>query len=404
MNKNVRIVLVVPFPLPYPGAAWVRTNFFAEFLKGHGCKVHILGAFSFKTIKKLGLVNWNGIKIFNIIPVIMTSNLFSIIFNTLSSFLVSIPVLVISKCDVVLISVPPGEASIGTFIIAKMLNKKVIFDYRDEWEDHAIELSQSRFYKKYYGFLKKIMNLCYNKSDAMITVTNSLAKNLMSRRIEHVQVITNGADCSAFMPLDSGDETRRELGLHENDFVLVFTGQLTEYYDIDLVLKAIQKISFKCGRLKFLIIAYGNSFDQLTTLSKELGLKDQVIFIEPKQNTNDLVKIISCCDAGIVPLDASTIRSNTLPVKCFEFFACGLPVIATTKSESELADLIVSYDLGLISEPGDINKLADNICLMYNSDIQSMGLRAIALVKKKYDRNILSQELFNTIKRLAHRT
>jgi colanic acid biosynthesis glycosyl transferase WcaI len=391
-------------PNPPPGAAWIRISFFARCLKDLGHKVHIGGAFSFKSLKKAGFIKWNGISLINITPIIMANNLISLIFNLISSLFTSIPLILIVKPDIIVISVPPGETAFGSIVIAKILKKNVVIDYRDEWEDHLIGVIKSTISKKAYILLKKIMSNCYRTSKTIIAVTRPLSNSLLLRNIKNVKIIPNGADCNYFRPFNEEKERiqfRISLGFNKDDFILVYSGGIGGYYRIDIVIKALEKVILKIPNIKLLIIGYGlaNNVEEIISLSKELKIYDNILFLNSK--TEDLANLLSCCNIGIVPYDANLLWKNSLPVKSFEYFACGLPVIATVYKDSVLGKMIEENKIGLISEPEDIDGLADAIEKIFNSDLSSPSKRAVSFVRKHYDRNNTAKEFIELLETVA---
>jgi len=48
----MKILFVLGFPNPFPGASWTRIGFFAEDRSKKGHAVEVLGAFSYKPFRK----------------------------------------------------------------------------------------------------------------------------------------------------------------------------------------------------------------------------------------------------------------------------------------------------------------------------------------------------------------
>jgi len=167
------------------------------------------------------------------------------------------------------------------------------------------------------------------------------------------------------------------------------------------VIKALEKVILKIPTIKLLIIGYGlaNNVEEIISLSKELKIYDNILFLNSK--TEDLANLLSCCNIGIVPYDANLLWKNSLPVKSFEYFACGLPVIATVYKDSVLGKMIEENKIGLISEPEDIDGLADAIEKIFNSDLSSPSKRAVSFVRKHYDRNNTAKEFIELLETVA---
>jgi glycosyltransferase involved in cell wall biosynthesis len=400
----MRILFIIHFPNPRPGAAWMRISFFAKYLKDMGHSVTIGGAFSLNSISKAGITKWNDIRIINITPIISLSNTISIVFNNVSSLITSIPLIAFFKWDIIVISVPPGESTIGSFLIAKMLRKKIVFDYRDEWEDYKIETSyKSRLYHESCKLLKKIMSFCYKKSNLVIAVTSYYYKSLSSRGIKKVKIIRNGADCNIFLPSKDKKHARKLRNINYDDFLLIYSGGIGGYYKIDLVMKALRNVVLRFPKIKLLIIGYylDATVKDVISLSKEMGVDNNIIFLGTINDRKELAGLISCCDIGIVPYDANPLWKNSIPVKSLEYFACGLPVIATVYKDSLLGKLIEENGIGMISEPENVDSLVKAIEEMYHSDLASASQRAVSLIKTHYDRNNIAKEFLNLLENVV---
>src|SRR5207244_4401326 len=117
----MRVLFFLHFPNPFAGAAWRRIEFFANYFSKNGHEVSVVGAYSLKSIRMAGTRKKNGISSTNVIPIIMTSNILSLIFNIMSSFVVSLFLFIYVRPDITIISIPNGEAGLGSYQAARLL-------------------------------------------------------------------------------------------------------------------------------------------------------------------------------------------------------------------------------------------------------------------------------------------
>lgn len=385
-------------PNPYPGAGWRRIESLAGYLRNRGYSVTIAGAFTPKSLSKAGSSELNGVKIINITPVVNTSSTSSVVFNILSSLFTSFLVFLYLRPKLVIISVPLGETALGSYLIGRLFGAKIVFDYRDLWEDYAISTAKSRVGKRLHEYLKEIMTRCYQQGEVVTTVTDTVAQHLLSRGITKIKVLPNGADTNIFKPYDK-ISSRKEIGFHEGDFILTYSGTIGVYYRLDLVIKALKIIIDRLENIKLLMVGDGPDLEMIRKLSKEMGLHDKIIYFGAKDDKKILAQILSASDVGLVPYDANPLWKSALPAKVFEYFACGLPVIATVYEDSTLAKLICNNRVGLISEPDNADALAEEIKRIYTDSSYRIdaGNRASLLVKKLYDRNKTAEMFFNLV-------
>jgi len=248
------------------------------------------------------------------------------------------------------------------------------------------------------------MSNCYKKSNSIITVTSPLIRSLSSRGVKNIKFIPNGADCKYFKPYykyQERDEFKKSYGFNKEDFILVYSGGIGGYYRIDIVIEALKKVVDRIPNIKLLVIGYGltSQIDDLMTLSKKLNLDNNVLFISAK--ADELSKLLSCCNVGVVPYDSNPLWKNSLPVKSFEYLACGLPLISTVYKDSVLGKMIEENEIGVISNPEDIDALAKAIEKIYYSNLSISSKRAISFVRKNYDRNDTAKEFMELLETVA---
>lgn len=398
--RKMKIVFFLHSPNPFPGAQWTRIEFFADYFQQMGHSVTVVGAFSAASMNKAGLSKYNGFRILNITPIIMMANVFSLFFNFISSCITSFLPFVSIRPEIIIISVPTGETSFGPFLLAKLFRtKKIVIDYRDQWEDYTIKLATSRTYKSACKFLKKIMTRCYLKSNLVITVTPALADSLFHRGVKNVQIVTNGADITVFRPRDKAI-SKNKIRLHEHDFVIVYSGSLGVYYRLDIVLSALKTIVTKMKNVKLIVIGRGGaSIEDFLDLADKLNLKDNVVFLGLKTDKKEIAEILSAADVGVIPYDANPLWKNSLPVKSLEYLACGVPILATVYTDSILARLILENGVGLVSAPENVEELAINIERVYreNTWITEAGKRSVSLVETQFDRNKIVKTFYDLL-------
>jgi glycosyltransferase involved in cell wall biosynthesis len=116
-------------------------------------------------------------------------------------------------------------------------------------------------------------------------------------------------------------------------------------------------------------------------------------------NKIELAEILSASDVGIIPYDANPLWKNSLPVKSLEYFACGLPVIATVYKDSLLGKLIYENKIGMVSDPENVNTLANTIEKMYEDPVfrAVAGKKAVSLVEERFDRKKIAENLHNLL-------
>jgi glycosyltransferase involved in cell wall biosynthesis len=385
----MKIAFVIGLPIPYPGAAWVRIESFVKssVKRGHSVLVictekrmkspYLIGT----PFRRRGLLN-----------------IFSFFITTLTNILRH-------RIDVVVISVPPGIHAFGASIACYILRKKIVFDYRDQWEEYLISKTTNKVKRVLYKILKALMTILYSKATLVVTVTPPFMEYLSKRGVENVHLIPNGADTSLFKPVCNKVSLRSKYGFENDEFILVYSGYIGRYYRLDTCVKAfarfIEANYFK--KTKLLLMGEGEDLEKILELSKVLKIEENVRYMGVKYDKKEIVELIALADVGLIPYDKNPLWRNSLPAKFFEYASCGIPVIATVDSKSILAKVIDREKIGIHVEPEDVEKLADAINILSSDKyfLEEASKRARKLIERDFDRVKISQNFLNLIEKLS---
>lgn len=394
-DSRLKILFVLGFPNPFPGAAWTRIGFFSDAWSQKGHSVEVLGAFNYKSLQKRGARKSGRVNIFNLIfkmglnhPLIFAS-------NSAVSFMVSTLFLIARKPNVVIVSVPSGEVGLGALIASKLVGVKCIVDYRDEWEARAIGLVNTRIGKSFYSAVKKLMASLHAKCHLVVAVTPNFMTSLKRRGVTNVRLIPNGADTKIFRP--PSDRKGKQ------SFTIFYLGHIGGYYRVDVAVKAIKRFLDNGSRNIKLVIVGQGEVDRLLHLASELGISSNLEYRGEISDKAKLAELMAEADVGLVPYDNNPLWRNTLPTKFFEYCACGVPVVATVYEDSILAKLVNEHGVGLTVPPMDKDRLARTIEeLYYNPEfVIAASKRARLMVEKSFDRAKIAKDLFNLVKQLV---
>jgi glycosyltransferase involved in cell wall biosynthesis len=218
----------------------------------------------------------------------------------------------------------------GTAVIhaAKKFNIPVVFDLKDWFPDSAAAyLKNPALQSLIRSGVWAITRRNLAQSDAITTVSPSLVDKLRKFGFS-ADLITNGVDTTIFTPQDGAD-SRKELGIAPDDFVIGFAGAVERWYEIDEMIRALPELVQYRKNTRLLIVG-GSLFTgydtELHQLVFNLELSDNVIFTGTKSYT-ELPRYIACMDVCTIPLSPPQWGDIALPNKFFEYSACGKPIL-----------------------------------------------------------------------------
>lgn len=219
------------------------------------------------------------------------------------------------------------DALISGYFTARRLRSKgipTIFDIADDNVEMIKNSPQMPKFLRGFGgvvggyLIKKNINIAKK-----VLITTTTLKETYNIPDGKVVLIPNGVDTDLFKKLSSNKE---EFGLSDS-FVLGYVGVLREWVDLKPVFLAIKKLSGEMN-IKIVVVGKEGKFEENKRLAKECGVEDRVIFTGNVPYAK-VPEHIAAMDACIIPFKRNEVSDNALPLKLFEYMACGKPVIST---------------------------------------------------------------------------
>jgi len=176
---------------------------------------------------------------------------------------------------------------------------------------------------------------------------------------ERIQLIPNGVDTDSFSPDPRlRGQTRRELGLSEDHFVLVLVGRIAGGKGHKYVVEALSQVLGRLPNTVLLIVGKGNLEQEVHEQTASLGLESQVKMLGFHPDPRPYY---AAADVVLVP---SHWREAAATVN-IEAQAMGVPVIASR--DGGLPEYIAEGETGLLVPPADAQSLAEAIIFLSES-------------------------------------
>jgi glycosyltransferase involved in cell wall biosynthesis len=270
-----------------------------------------------------------------------------------------------------------------------MKRKPFIFEVRDPLPQQAIAVGILKN-KVLIRIAEWIEMVCYRKSRKVIVVTKRFGKHVASKGIDRKKIafIPNGADTEAFSPRKTGETIRERYHL-SSKFVVSYTGTLGRKHNALSVLEAAM-ILRKEKDVVFLFVGDGADKQRLLKMVQEKELEN--VILEGSQPRDEIPRFINASDVGIVTLRNTPGLDGVLPVRMFEYMACGRSILLSANGESK--ELLESAGAGIWVAPGESERLVDVILMLHRNRrlCQEYGLNGRRYVKKNFSRRKLCQK------------
>jgi glycosyltransferase involved in cell wall biosynthesis len=179
---------------------------------------------------------------------------------------------------------------------------------------------------------------------------------------------------------------------------VVYSGLLSYREHSDLFLKSMPKINRLAKNTEFYLTRKGGKLKEMQMLAKALGVKPNFYWFS---KVNEFYDFLSTCNIGILPSSNDLARQMGTPVKLFDYFSVGLPVVAN--DVGTWTKIIKDEKVGIVTEDNPSDFGAAVLELIENKEFcLECGFKGLDLVKRKYNWDISAQILFNEYCRLTH--
>jgi glycosyltransferase involved in cell wall biosynthesis len=264
------------------------------------------------------------------------------------------------------------DTLLPNFLVSRLKRLPLVYDSH-EFFTGLPEIQNRHFVKWVWTTVEKWI---FPKLKYVITVSEPIASLYEKMYDVRPLVIRNfSKESVSIVPY-----TRRELGIIEEDLLLVIQGTGINIDKGSEELVDAVKIS---DRISLIVIGGGDILDILKTKVTALNISDKVKFF-PAVSWENLMKFTKAADLGMcLEKDTNINYRYSLPNKLFDYISAGIPVI--TGELPEISKIIMYYNCGVITRnitPSEISGAVTQ--LLQNPD---------QLIELKKNANKASQEL-----------
>jgi glycosyltransferase involved in cell wall biosynthesis len=200
----------------------------------------------------------------------------------------------------------------------------------------------------------------------------------MGAQPRKIHVVRAGIDVKRFNPSVDGRAIRKKLGIHEDDFVLFFMGWLYQFSGLKEVAAELAMVKDEYPDLKLLIVGEGELLHELHRIKKGYEL-DQLVLVG-WQPYEKIPEFIAASDICLLPAYDNEVMRHIVPIKMYEYMACGKPVLA-----SRLPGIMKEFGEGNGVVYVDKSEEALKKAIMLRDDdeaLKKLGSRARSFVEK----------------------
>lgn len=292
--------------------------------------------------------------------------------------------------DLVIGAYPPAVLPYVGLLFCKIRRIPFIFEVRDLMADALAANQYSR--SRLLNLIARIFeNTTYRLSDHIITVSDGIKRILTEKRVPATKItpVKNGYEPQVFEQADFSINARKEFGWSDK-FVVIYTGGLTQSYDIPTLLEAAKKAR-DIEDILFVLIGEGNRKQQYIKYCKDNQLHNvQIRDVVPRKM---IPAVLQAANVGVHLFPDNPLWSYVLGNKPFDYLGSALPMIYAGTGDT--AELVTMSGAGFVVHPERPSELLDKIVWLKNnpSEAKIMGLKGKAFVVTECNRLTLLETL-----------
>jgi colanic acid biosynthesis glycosyl transferase WcaI len=274
--------------------------------------------------------------------------------------------------DVVLVVEPTLFVAPIALLAAKFVGARTVLHVQDLEVDAAFAVG----HLKSGGALSRIAaafeRLVMRRFDQVITISNRMAEKIIAKGVEpaRVAIVRNWVDVDQIKPLKAPSPYRAELGLGEDDFVVLYSGAIGAKQGVGLLIEAAKHL---VDHRHIVLIVAGDGPMRPALEQAEKTLPNlRTLHFQPESRFNDFLGL---ADLHVLPQEKGA-ADLLLPSKLGGMLASGRRILVTADEGTELATFL--GDSCDRTAPGDPKALAEAVLRISRSPVDA-GLVAARL-------------------------
>jgi glycosyltransferase involved in cell wall biosynthesis len=236
--------------------------------------------------------------------------------------------------DYIIVGKPHPMNGLAGIWAAKKTGAKLIVDC-DDYEKESNHYT-SAIQKALVGFFETHIP---RKAWKVTTNTFFMRDKLIEAGVQPDKIIylSNGVDRDRFSNVNptNVEKLRLDFGLSGKKVVLYIGSLNLSNHPVDMLLKAFVLVKKAVPEARLLIVGGGKDLDTLKLLAKDLDISESVVFTG--RVASELAPLYySLADVSVDPADDSPASSGRAPLKIFESWAMGVPVVTSDVGDRKI--------------------------------------------------------------------
>lgn len=261
------------------------------------------------------------------------------------------------------------------------------------WSRKQVPLFASRHIMSGHNKRNWLHEVIYSRVDSVIVMSEALRENVLSTHpvaADHVDIVNLGLDFERFDPekVDAGRQ-RSEWGAEPDTIVIGLVGRIDPAKGQGTFIKAAAGLMKRLDggiRVKFVLVGEetlgsdDGHIDELKLMVEQFHLENSVIFTGYLEN---IPEVMQAFDIFVMPS-----RQEAFGLVAIEAMAMECPIVISSGGSAR--EIVGNQEFGLLTRAEDAFDLQSQLRRLIDDEgiRRTMGIRARAHVKSKYDRRL----------------
>ncbi|NLD46840.1 MAG: glycosyltransferase family 4 protein [Clostridiaceae bacterium] len=341
-KKNLKIVFVIQ------SAGYLAVDIINEFADNYDKVALIAGNIRLQDVRLKEKVKW--LKIIKYNRGSPVKKLISWLVGTLQIFFLLVSRF--RKYEIFYWTVPPLA-----YLLSLILPNKFSVIIMDVYPD-VLKIYKVKESNILYRFWQKWNRKLFSKAHQVFTIGEGMAKLLESYITrERITIIPLWTGLIKAAPVDKNDNPWLNNRGIEDKFIIQYSGNIGYTHNVEIIVELANRMKEFNGYY-FLIIGRGEKVKKIQDLIKKYKLSNCEIL--PFQPDEVLVYSLAAADLGVVILDEK-VAHVSLPSKIYNIQAVGVPILAISPPDTELASHIKKYKNGMCFRQDELDEIVQFI-------------------------------------------
>lgn len=296
------------------------------------------------------------------------------------------------KPDLVFVVVPTLMQAPQAVVLSKLAGTPSWLHVQDFEVDAALDMGMVRGAAEHGGFVRRaswwLESFWMQRFDRVSSIAPAMVNRLLIKGVEADRIIElpNWVSLDGIFPIPRAESMRSELGISDDQVVVLYSGNMGEKQGLDLVVEAAERLRDEPA-IRFVLAGTGAARARLEKAAASLG---NVTWL-PLQPLDKLNALLGSADVHVLPQRADA-ADLVMPSKLTGMLASGRAIVGTAALGTQLGGVL--NKVGVRVEPGDADGLAQALKALAQDPARrdALGQKGRRFAEETLDKNAILRQ------------